>query len=178
MTSLQTDRLSLRPLGPADAAAYVGMRFHPEVAKWLPSGTDADPLAAARATIDRFAAAWRDHGHAPWGVFLDGRLIGHGGLNFVPEFAATEVLWALHPDAWGRGYATEAAKAALAFGFDTLGLETIFAITLEGNVASQAVMRRVGLTYRKRVEYKGFKDVVWFDVDRTTYAESTRIAAR
>jgi len=169
MTSLQTTRLSLRPLAPADAAAYAAMRFHPEVAKWLPAGTDADPLAAARAAIDRFAAAWRERGHAPWGVFLDGRLIGHGGLNFVPEFAATEVLWALHPDTWGRGYATEVARAALAFGFDMLELPLIFAITLESNMASQAVMRRIGLGYRKRVDYKGFKDVVWFDVDREAY---------
>jgi RimJ/RimL family protein N-acetyltransferase len=102
-------------------------------------------------------------------VFRDGRLIGHGGLNFVPEFAATEVLWALHPNAWGKGYATEVAEAALAHGFEALGLETIFAITLASNTASQAVMQRIGLTYRRRVDYKGFTDLVWFDVDRTAY---------
>lgn len=178
MTILMTERLTLRPLLPDDAEAYVAMRFHPEVARWLPPARDADPLAAAHGTIERFAAAWRDEGYSPWGVFQDGRLIGHAGLNYVPEFEATEVLWALHPDAWGNGYATEVAKAALAFGFGTVGLDLIFAITLEDNTASQAVMKRIGLTYRKRVEYKGFKDVVWFDVDRETYADSTRIAAR
>jgi RimJ/RimL family protein N-acetyltransferase len=57
-------------------------------------------------------------------------------------------------------------------------LDLIFAITLEDNTASQAVMKRIGLSYKKRVEYKGIKDVVWFDVDRATYEESTRIAAR
>ena len=102
----------------------------------------------------------------PWGVFLEDRLIGHGGLNYVPEFDETEVLWALHPDAWGNGYATEVARAALGYGFDTLGLELIFAITLPDNHASQAVMKRLGLTYRRQVEYKGFKDIVWFDIDR------------
>ena len=103
------------------------------------------------------------------GVFLGSRLIGHGGLNYVPEFAETEVLWALHPDAWGKGYATEMARAALAYGFDTLGLNLIFAITLPDNHASQAVMKRLGLTYRRKVEYKGFKDIVWFDMDRPTW---------
>ena len=178
MTILQTDRLTLRPLVLDDAEAYVAMRFHPEVAKWLPPAREADPLAAAQGTIGRFAAAWRDEGYSPWGVFRDGRLIGHAGLNYVPEFQATEVLWALHPDAWGKGYATEVAKAALDFGFEAIGLDLIFAITMANNTASQAVMKRIGLTYKKRVEYKGFKDVVWFDVDRETYAESTRIAAR
>ncbi|MDP2372304.1 GNAT family N-acetyltransferase, partial [Reyranella sp.] len=84
----------------------------------------------------------------------------------------TEVLWALHPDAWGKGYATEVARAALAFGFGTVGLPLIFAITLPDNIASQAVMKRIGLTYRKRVEYKGFKDVVWFDVSRDEFSQS------
>lgn len=178
MTSLTTERLTLRPLQPDDAEAYAAMRFHPEVARWLPPGRDPDPLAAARAAIERFAAAWRADGYSPWGVFRDGRLIGHAGLNHVPEFEATEVLWALHPDAWGRGYATEVAKAALVFGFEKIGLDLIFAITLESNVASQAVMKRIGLTYKKRVDYKGFRDIVWFDVDRATYEESVRIAAR
>ena len=54
-------------------------------------------------------------------MFRDGGLIGHGGLNFVPEFGETEVLWALHPDAWGKGYATEMARAALGYGFETWG---------------------------------------------------------
>jgi RimJ/RimL family protein N-acetyltransferase len=157
MTTLTTDRLTLRPLLPDDAEAYVAMRGHPEVARWL------SPLAGD--PIGRFAAGWRAHGYAPWGIFLDGRLIGQGGLNFVPEFGETEVLWALHPDHWGRGYATEVARAALAWGFGTLGLGLIFAMTLPDNLASQAVMKRIGLTYRKPVKYKGF-DAVWFDVAR------------
>ena len=164
MTTLQTDRLTLRPLQPADAAAYAAVRFHPEVSKWLPPA-QGDPLEAALGSIARFAAAWQERRYAPWGVFLGDRLIGHGGLNFVPEFDATEVLWALHPDAWGRGYATEVARAALAYGFATLKLDLIFAITLPDNVASQAVMKRLGLIYRRRVDYKAFTDIVWYDID-------------
>lgn len=168
MIVIETDRLSLRPLLDGDAEAYAAMRFHPEVARWLPLA-EGDPVEAARATIGRFASDWRQRRYAPWGVFLADRLIGHGGLNFVPEFDETEVLWALHPDAWGKGYATEVALAALAYGFDTLGLALIFAITLPDNISSQAVMRRLGLTYRRRVDYKGFRDIVWFDIDRETW---------
>lgn len=169
MTILMTERLTLRPLLPDDAEAYLAIRHHPDVARWVPR-----PLEGV---IGRFAASWEERRYAPWGVFRDGRLIGHGGLNYVPEFGETEVLWALHPDAWGQGYATEVARASLDYGFGTLGLELIFAITLPDNTASQSVMKRIGLTYRKRVTYKGF-DVVWFDMDRTAYAERTSMAAR
>jgi ribosomal-protein-alanine N-acetyltransferase len=169
MTTIQTKRLTLRPLVPGDAEAYAAMRFHPEVARWLPP-TAADPADAVRATIERFAQGWLERRHAPWGIFRDDKLIGHGGLNFVPEFGRTEVLWAMHPEAWGHGYATETARAALAYGFDTLGLDLIFAITLPDNLASQAVMKRLGLGFRRRVDYKGFKDIVWFDIDRATWS--------
>ena len=165
---LTTDRLTLRPLVLADAAPYAAMRYHPEVAKWLPLDP-VDPAEAVRTTIERFAAAWRQRRYAPWGVFRDGRLIGHGGLNYVREFDQTEVPWALHPDAWGQNYATEAARAALGYGFDRLGLDLIFAITLPNNHASQAVMKRLGLTYRRRVDYKDFGDIVWLDMDRKTW---------
>ena len=61
MTVLQTERLTLRPLIAADAELYAGMRYHPDVAKWLagaPAG--ADPVAAARATIERFEQSWQE----------------------------------------------------------------------------------------------------------------------
>src|SRR5215468_7120556 len=164
MTVLQTERLTLRPLVPGDAEAYAAMRFHPDVARWLPPAA-ADPAEAIRNTIERFAAGWRERGHAPWGLFREGRLIGHGGLNYVPEFGETEVLWALHPDAWGRGYATEAARAALGYGFGVLDLKLIFAIARPDNLASQAVMKRLGLTYTRNVVYRGI-DAVWFETAR------------
>jgi RimJ/RimL family protein N-acetyltransferase len=170
MTVLQTDRLILRPLLPGDTEAYAAMRYHPEVAKWL-LPAPGDPIDAARGVIERHAASWRDRGYGPWGVFREGRLIGQAGLNFVPEFGETEVLWSLHPEGWGEGFATEAGRAALEFGFSTLGLQTIFAMTKPDNRASQAVMKRLGLVYRKDVVYRAI-DSVWFDIDRTTWLGS------
>jgi RimJ/RimL family protein N-acetyltransferase len=164
MTVLHTERLTLRPLVAADAELYAGMRYHPEVAKWL-SPTDTDPLDAARAAIERFERAWQDRRYAPWGLFRDGELIGHGGLNWVPEFGETEVLWALHPDAWRQGYATEMARAALDYGFRDLGLDLIFAMTKPDNDPSRAVMTRLGMAYRKNVVYRGV-DAVWLDIGR------------
>lgn len=154
MTVLHTERLTLRPLVAADAELYAGMRYHPEVAKWLSpadksagglSPADADPIDAARATIGRFELSWQDRRYAPWGLFRDGALIGHGGLNWVPEFGETEVLWALHPDAWRQGYATEMARAVMAHGFDTLGLARIVGVTYPENEPSQRVLLKIGM---------------------------------
>jgi RimJ/RimL family protein N-acetyltransferase len=174
MTTLETGRLTLRPLTLADAETYAAIRYHPEVVKWmLPAPADA--IEAAHAAIARYAAGWRERGYGPWGLFHEGRQIGHAGLNFVPEFGETEVLWSLHPDAWHRGFATEAARAALDFGFGTLGLATIFAMTRPDNLASQAVMKRLGLTYRKDVVYRDI-DSVWFDIDRDAFEKLGRSA--
>ena len=170
MTVLHTERLTLRPLIPADAEAYAAMRYHPDVAKWLLTAPG-DPVTAAHASIERFAAAWQERRHAPWGIFRDGKLIGHGGLNHVPEFEATEVLWALHPTAWRQGYATETAKAAMDYGFEVLELPSIFAITRPDNLASQAVMTRLGMLYRKNVIYRNI-EVRWFDIDREAWISS------
>ncbi len=87
------------------------MRFHPDVARWLPPAPARRRKAISwprpTAAIERFAASWEQRRLAPWGVFCEGRLIGHARLNFIEQFDGVEVLWSLHPDAWGRGYATE-----------------------------------------------------------------------
>lgn len=172
MTVVQTSRLTLRPLVPSDAPEYAAMRYHPDVSKWLmpPVG---DPVEAAQRSIGRFAEQWDERGYSPWAVVRDGRLIGHCGLNHVPEFDGTEVLWALHPDGWGKGYATEAAVAALEFGFGPIGLEEIFAITRPDNIASQAVVKRLGLQYRRADTYRGF-DMYYFDIAREAWIGRAR----
>ena len=180
MNTLHTDRLILRPLGPADAYAYATVRYHPAVARWLPPAPADDPLGAARATVEHFAEAWKRDGYGPWGLFLrrkdgsEGRLIGHGGLRRLEEFGETELLYALHPDMWGKGYASELGGFALKHAFDTVGLSLVFAITKPENLSSQGVMKRLGMTYRKNVIYNEI-EAVWYDIDRATWqAEQTK----
>ena len=177
MSVVVTSRLILRPLSPSDAEAYVAMRFHPAIVQWLPV-SQGDPLERAQATIDAFAADWNTRGHAPWGAFervamtggaaREGRLVGHVGLRFLPEFDGTEVLYAFLPDLHGQGYAREAASASLDFGFDVVGLPSIFAITLETNVRSWGLMKRLGMTRGADGRYKGL-EVVRYDIDAMTW---------
>jgi RimJ/RimL family protein N-acetyltransferase len=177
MSAVVTERLILRPLVPSDAEAYVVMRFHPAVMQWLPV-SQGDPLDRARATIDAFAADWSARGYAPWGAFervalsggvaREGRLVGHVGLRFLPEFDGTEVLYAFLPDLHGKGHAREAAEASLDFGFNFVGLPSILAITLESNVRSWGLMKRLGMTRGPDGHYKGL-DVVRYDIDAVTW---------
>lgn len=174
MDIVVTARLILRPLADTDAVAYAAIRYHPEVARWLPAA-QGDPLDNAGRTIAHFAQCWATDGHGPWGLFLkrgdeEGELIGHGGLRVIPEFdGQTELLYALHPDAWGKGYVTELGRVALRYGFERRGLPSVFAITKPDNLASQAVMKRLGMTYRKRVTYRDI-DAMWFQIERAGFA--------
>ena len=177
MSVVVTPRLILRPLSPRDADAYVAMRFHPGVAQWLPA-SQGDPLDRALATINAFAADWSTRGYAPWGAFerialngegtREGRLVGHVGLRFLQEFDGTEVLYAFLPDLHGKGYAREAAEASLDFGFEVAGLPSILAITLETNVRSWGLMKRLGMTRGPDGHYKGL-DVVRYDIDAASW---------
>ncbi len=181
MTTIRTPRLILRPMTDADATAYVAMRFHPGVLAWLPPAPG-EPLERARETIAAFAEAWRTRGYAPWGAFerlpeagggdREGRLVGHVGLRFLPEFDGTEILYAFLPETQGTGLAREAAEAALDFGFRTLHLPAIFAITLATNQRSWGLMRRLGMSRGPDTRFKGF-DVVRYDLDAPTWRART-----
>ena len=81
-----------------------------------------------------------------WAVEADGEFIGFVGLN-EPRFRpGVEIGWRLAREAWGHGYATEAARAVLAFAFDELGLAEVISFTSTTNVRSQRVMERIGMT--------------------------------
>lgn len=171
MTTLTTARLILRPFMPSDAPAYALIRLHPKVMPWLPPPPDGEkPLATAQRMIDHFAQCWAEHGVGPWAVCdrQSGALLGHCGLRYLPDFDGVEALWTLHPDTWGRGLASEAAAASLDFGFGPAGLAHILAITLPDNRASRGVMEKLGMGYRRSLEWKGFT-VVYYDIDRAAW---------
>ena len=149
MTTIHTERLVLRPFAPGDLPGYAEIRREPGVMRFLPRPAEPmDEDTRSAKAIETFRQAWTDKGYGPWAVLLDGTLIGHAGLRWVDEEGVTEVLYLFDPAHHGKGYATEAASAALDFGFNTLGLDRIVAWAMRENVASLAVMERLGMVRR------------------------------
>ncbi|MGX1759606.1 GNAT family N-acetyltransferase [Streptomyces lydicus] len=148
MSELRTERLLLRAWRPADLAPWAAMNADPEVRRYFPAVLTHEQSAASAA---RFQADLDERGWGWWAVEVrtTGEFIGFTGLDPVDEdmpFTGVEAGWRLARPAWGHGYATEAARAVLAFGFTTLGLPEILAVTTSTNLRSQAVMRRIGMT--------------------------------
>lgn len=148
MSELRTERLLLREWRESDLGPWAAMNADPEVRAHFPEVLTPERSAAS---VARFQA---DLAHRGWGwwaleVRATGEFIGMTGLDPVDAgmpFTGVEAGWRLSRSSWGHGYATEAGEAALAFGFSTLGLPEILAVTTATNLPSQAVMRRLGMT--------------------------------
>jgi RimJ/RimL family protein N-acetyltransferase len=108
-------------------------------------------------------AHWDEHGFGPWIVRLRGELIGRAGLmtSTFEGRECVEAKWFIAPGHWGRGYATEAARAAIDAGFAELGLTEILAWTMTTNLPSQAVMRRLGFEEIGPIERGGLPHVAF-----------------
>lgn len=146
---ISTARLLLRGWRDDDRAPFAAINADPAVMEHLPAPLD---RPASDDLVDRILAHWAEHGFGLWAVErrVDGAFIGFTGVyrpSFEAHFTpAVEVGWRLAQDAWGHGFATEAADAALRFGFGTLGLEEIVSFTAPANVRSRRVMERIGMT--------------------------------
>ncbi len=145
---LSTERLWLRHWRITDREPFAALNADPEVMEYFPdllTREQSDRLG------ERIEADFERNGYGLWALETKagGEFIGFTGLAPVtyetPFTPAVEVGWRLARAAWGNGYATEAARAALAFGFDEVGLDEIVSFTTVGNVRSRAVMERIGM---------------------------------
>jgi RimJ/RimL family protein N-acetyltransferase len=149
--AITTERLLLRPVctGDLDVAAALGA--DPRVMAWF-GGT----LTAERSEqwLRRQIEHWRAHGFGRFAATFGGVVVGFVGLTrteydagFIPGI---EIAWRLAFDHWGKGYATEAARAVAREGFERLGLEQIVGVTTPGNTRSRRVMERLGMVHARR----------------------------
>lgn len=143
---IRTDRLVLRRWREADRDPFAAMNADPAVVEHLQG-----PMSRERSDdfVDRIERHWDEHGWGLWAVEVPGvaPFVGYVGLwpaDYVAE-GMVEVGWRLARLHWGRGYATEAAREALRFGFEEVGLPEIVSFTVPANERSRRVMERIGL---------------------------------
>jgi RimJ/RimL family protein N-acetyltransferase len=148
MAEISTERLIMRSWRESDLAPWAAMNADPEVRRYVgPVLT----LGQAEAWMLNFQDDLDRRGFGFWALEVrsSGEFIGFTGLDIVDEempVTGVEIGWRLARSAWGHGYATEAARAALEYGFGILTLPEIVAITMAANLRSQAVMERIGMS--------------------------------
>jgi [ribosomal protein S5]-alanine N-acetyltransferase len=147
---LQTDRLSLRRFNDneEDAALILHLNSQPGVLQYLHEPALKD-LDHAKEILNNIILPQYKNNLGRWAVFLkdSNAFIGWCGLKYRPERKETDLGYRFLPSAWGKGYATEAAKACLQYGLETLGLEKINACAHVDNTASLNILQKIGMQY-------------------------------
>jgi ribosomal-protein-alanine N-acetyltransferase len=154
VNTLRGPRVVLRPWRDDDLDPFAALNADRAVTEFLPGPLSREASAQLMA---RLQAGIDQRGWGLWAVDLGGRCIGFTGIT-EPRFEAhftpcVEVGWRLARDAWGHGYATEAAKLALAYGFDVLGLREIVSFTAAANLRSRRVMEKLGMRHRPEDDF-------------------------
>lgn len=156
----ETPRLRLQGWDDVARAEFVQATNTPAVMRWLGGVADDATLTAA---LDRLNSYQRDHGHTFWTVRrkADGALLGFCGLKRVNSpggellHGQFEIGWRLREDAWGHGYAKEAAIAAMDLAFGRFSAPHVVALTVPGNVPSLGLMKRLGMLRRHDLDFFG-----------------------
>lgn len=154
MKLLRTERLVLRRWRESDLEPFAAMNADPAVMEYFSSTL---PRQESDAFVERIEAQFEAHGFGLWAVEAQEGFVGFVGLwpaGYTIEGAeSVEIGWRLAAHAWGNGYATEAAAAARDDGFDRLGLDGLVSFTSAINLASRAVMERIGMHHDQAADF-------------------------
>jgi RimJ/RimL family protein N-acetyltransferase len=162
---LETNRLILRELSTADAKDFYRLNSDSEVMKYtgdLPFNSEAD----AKGFLENYSA-YKDYGYGRWAVILKdtGCFIGWCGLK-INEENLVDLGFRFFKEQWGKGYATEAAKASIYYGFEKIGLDQIIGRSARKNYGSIRVLEKIGMKFWKNDSCKGIQDSVYYKITR------------
>jgi RimJ/RimL family protein N-acetyltransferase len=159
--TLSTQRLTLRGFTAADLDALAPIYADPEVSRYLGDGTPADRAATWRA-LAGMLGHWQLRGYGMWALIeqATGRLIGRAGLYNPEGWPGLEAGWLLARDRWGRGFATEAGRAVLTYGFTHLSADHVISLIHPANTASIRVAERLGERLERELDLKGQRALV------------------
>ncbi len=158
-------RLDYERIGPEHAAELARLMAQPSVLATLRPGETPPGVAENQAFLQAKIDHWREHGFGLWALRDPGsrEFLGRGGLQYtvIEGLSVIEAAWAMMPDHWGRGLATELTRTAVQTAFGALALERLVAVALPGNLASRRVMEKSGFTYARKVEHTGLQHVLY-----------------
>ncbi len=154
---LETARLRLRLFTPGDLDRLCEITSDPEVMRYIGYG---HPLTReeTRDNLGKIMEGFRRRGYGRWALERrdTGGLVGYCGLSSGNPEVGIELAYMLAREEWGRGLALEAARAALRYGFETLGADSISGLTLHGNERSRRVLERLGMRFVRDARYYDF----------------------
>jgi len=170
-TIIETERLILRSWTLGDVEAAFTVWGDPEVMRFVDDGKPFDTLDRTRRSIERGMEAQRRLGFSIWPMVekSEAEVIGCCGFHYFGEGPALELIVHLARSRWGRGYATEAARACIEYGFIELGAERIVAAVHPKNIRSRQVIRKAGMTYVGPILLDKIEEVLYaIDAPETT----------
>ena len=154
---LETERLILREYTEADAPAFFRLNSDPEVMRYVPDEEMKTVDEAREILITHPLADYRNRGYGRWACILKttGEHIGFCGPKYLPEISDVDLGFRFTPANWGKGYATEAARACVNYGFSRLNFDHIVGLAEADNHASIRVLEKVGMQFTGVVRLLG-----------------------
>ena len=167
MPAIETQRLLLRMFCPEDLDELARLFSDPQVMKYVGDGQTVNREEADKA-LQSIIKHWQTHGFGRWAAVdkQTREFVGFGGLRSL--FGTPEVVYHLATAHWGKGLATELARASLRFGFEDRGFDRIVAIAKPLNTASLHVMEKLGMHFEKYHSYYGI-EVVQYAISREEF---------
>ncbi|MBE9031173.1 GNAT family N-acetyltransferase [filamentous cyanobacterium LEGE 11480] len=178
VTILYTDRLILRQFQDRDLDAYAAMSSDPEVMRYIGTGRTLSREESWR-SMAMLLGHWQLRGYGLWAVEskASGEFLGRVGLWNPAGWPGLEVGWALRRSAWGQGFATEAARAAVNYGFELLQQSEIISLIRPENTASIRIAERLGAKPHEEIEVFG-SAAICYRLDRQTWQASVARGAK
>ena len=166
---IETERLILRMFEADDFDAAHLLFSDADVQKYLSPANRRTP-EQMRVTLEKLATRWLERGFGIWCVCdkNSGEVIGYSGFQYFEKSSEVEILFGYLKEFWGNGYATEAARACLRYGFQTLFFEKVYAAIHPENVPSLRVLEKLEMSFEDRTEHYAM-DSITFTISRENY---------
>lgn len=161
---IETERLLLRGFTPDDLDALCLVFGDADVMQYI-SGGKTRSREETEKGLRRTIEGWRRRGFGLWAVVekTSAEVVGYCGLTFLEETPEVEVAYGLAKSAWGKGFATEAARASLRFGFEVVKLRRIVAVVNPQNLSSRRVLEKLGMRYTKNARHYD-SDLMYYEI--------------